>query len=542
MFDGRWKMENGKQSHQSAVSSQYTVCNRQEAKINLIDKNLNMVNGKWKMENGKGRKVPYNKQRTNDKQRSDIRYPVSGIQYQVSGIRYPISGIRYPVSGIRYPVSRIKLLPILLFFLLYALCSAAFPQSVDSLINEAMLNNPQLKALELRIESAEYRSEGVGYLPPPTIGLEFTQVPLANPDPFNQALSQNLSISQMFMLGGKLSAMNEAEKKNISVAEKEYEVYKLKLILDIKSKYYELWMNEHHWELRDENINLLKSLLESTQNLYTVGRAKYSDLLMLKAELADNETKSKVFENEVSAAVYRMNSLLGRDLENKDLEVYHVWSIDSLKYSPEELEEKLISSNPEIGKMQQMIEMNELELNVNSKERIPDLMLQGMIMRMPRGMFVTSKTPPEMIDGMGKTEYMYGLMASIDLPFAPWSAGKYSAKDNELQSTISGLSSEKFDMQRRLISDLKAMIEKLKSAWEQVNLYSKQVIPLYKQTLDAQLIEYQNSRISINDLINTLEMLIMKEEEEAEFKMNYQMIFSEIENMVGERLTGKFKE
>jgi outer membrane protein TolC len=295
-------------------------------------------------------------------------------------------------------------------------------------------------------------------------------------------------------------------------------------------------------ELRDENINLLEDLFRSTQNLYTVGRAKYSDLLMLKAELADNETNYKTFENNVSAAIFQMNSLLGRDLENKDLEVYHAWSIDSLKYSPEELQEKLISSNPEIQRMQQMIEMNELKINVNDKEWIPDLMLQGMVMRMPRGMYVTTKTPPDMMNGMGKTEYMYGFMASVNLPFAPWSSGRYSAKEEELYSTISGLASEKFDMQRRMLSDLKTMIEKLKSARNQLHLYSNQVIPLYKQTLEAQLSEFQNSRISINDLISTMKMLLMKEEEEAEVKMNYQMIFSEIENMVGKRLTGKSKE
>jgi outer membrane protein TolC len=188
-----------------------------------------------------------------------------------------------------------------------------------------------------------------------------------------------------------------------------------------------------------------------------------------------------------------------------------------------------------------MIKMNKLEINVNDRELIPDLMLRGMVMRMPRGMFVTTKTPVHMLDGMGKTEYMYAVMASINLPFAPWSAGKYSAREEELNSTISGLSSEKYNMQRRMLSELKGMIKELKSAENQINLYSKQVIPLYKETLEAQMSEFSNARISINDLINTMQMLVMKEEEEAEFKMNYQMIFSEIENMVGKRLT-KTKE
>jgi len=511
MEDGKWKMEN-------VERSEIPLCGRRWK----IPQAGQVEDGRWKRENGKWKMA-------------------FGIFNPVSSIQHPVSSIQHSVSCILQPVLRILLISTV-FSLLSALCPVTFSQSVDSLINEAMLNNPQLKALGSRIKSAEFKSEGVDYLPPPSIALEFAQVPFQNPNPFNQALSQNISVSQMFMLGGKLNAMEEAERKNISIAEKEYEAYKYKLFSVIKSKYYEIWMNEHHMELRDENINLLEDLLRSTQNLYTVGRAKYSDLLMLKAELADNETNYKTFENNVSAAIFQMNSLLCRHLENKDLEVHHAWSIDSLKYSPEELQEKLISSNPEIQRMQQMIEMNELEINVNDKEWIPDLMLQGMVMRMPRGMYVTTKSPPDMMDGMGETEYMYGLMASVTLPFVPWSSGKYSAREEELYSTISGLASEKFNMQRRMISDLKTMIEKLKSARNQLHLFSNQVIPLYKQTLEAQLSEFQNSRISINDLISTMKMLLMKEEEEAEAKMNYQMIFSEIENMVGQKLTGKSKE
>jgi outer membrane protein TolC len=337
------------------------------------------------------------------------------------------------------------------------------------------------------------------------------------------------------MLGGKLSAMNEVERKNISIAEKEYDAYKLKLISDIKSKYYEIWMIEHHTELRDEIIELLQNLLQSVEQLYTIGKTKYSDVLMIKAELASNKTQNMVFENEVSSAIYQMNSLLGRELNSSELIVFHSWQIDSLKYTAEELAEMLIYSNPDLQRMNSMIEMNRLEITANNKELIPDLMIQGMVMRMPRGMFLTTKTPMEMIDGMGETEYMYGLMASITLPFAPWTAGKYSAKEDELNTSISGLSSEKYNMQRKMISELKVMIEKLESAGMKVKLYSDEVIPLYKQTLDAQLIEFQNSRISINDLINTMQMLLMKEEEMAESKMQHQMLLAEIEAMVGRK-------
>ena len=126
--------------------------------------------------------------------------------------------------------------------LIFICGGAVYGQSVDSLVNEALMNNRQLKGLEQRVRSAGYKSESVGYLPAPTLGIEFQQVPFNNPNPFNQALSQNLSFSQMFPLGGKLSSMSEAEKQNIPIAQSDYDIAKQKLIAEVKEEYFKIWM------------------------------------------------------------------------------------------------------------------------------------------------------------------------------------------------------------------------------------------------------------------------------------------------------------
>src|ERR1017187_4847543 len=76
--------------------------------------------------------------------------------------------------------------------LMFVCGGAVYAQSVDSLVNEAMRNNRQLKGLEQRIRSASYKSESVSYLPAPTLGIEFQQIPFSAPNPFNQPLSENL--------------------------------------------------------------------------------------------------------------------------------------------------------------------------------------------------------------------------------------------------------------------------------------------------------------------------------------------------------------
>jgi cobalt-zinc-cadmium efflux system outer membrane protein len=410
-----------------------------------------------------------------------------------------------------------------------------YAQSVDSLVNEALRNNRQLKSLEQKVRSAGYKSESVGYLPAPTLGIEFQQVPFKDPNPFNQAISQNLSFSQMFMVGGKLSSMSEAEKQNVPIAQSEYDIIKQKLIAEVKEEYYKIWMYEHHAGLREDNINILKNLMGAAENSYKVNKASYSEVLLLRAELASYETDLNVLNNQAKSEVYKMNNLLGRDRIDTNIEVNHELKIDTLSQSSIELEYSLLDNNPSLKKMGSMIKMSELEIHANNKEFIPDIMLQGMVMRMPRGMILTTKSDPAMMGGMGETEYMYSIMASITLPFMPWSSGRITSKEQELEADISGLSLERKSMLGDMLAELNASLKKLESKKEQVRLYENEVLPLYKKAFEAQLGEYRNSRLNINSLIETMRTILNKEESLAEVKMEYEMTLADIYMMAGIR-------
>jgi len=423
----------------------------------------------------------------------------------------------------------------LTIIILLFLSSPLNAQTVDSLINEALQNNPQLKSLQYKIKSAEYKSESAGYLPPPTLGLEFSQVPFNEPNLFTKAISQNLSFSQMFMLGGKLGSMSEMEKQNIPIAQNEYDIYRQKLIADVRMEYYKIWMFVHLAELRTENINLLKDILSSVNISYKVNKAKYSDVLLVKAELASYQTDFKVMNNNARSEKFRMANLLGRDINNSDLIVNNDFKIDSLSYSTKELEDILLNNNPSIRKMGSMIKMNEYQSASNSKEMFPDLMLQGMVMRMPQGMLLTTKTDPMMINGNGETEYMFSLMASVTLPFMPWSSGKITSKEEELNAGLSGLTLERTNMQREMISQLDASILNLDNFRNSIKLFEQDVIPIYKTTFETQLSEYRNNLLGLYALLETLRTILMKEENLTEAKMNYQMTLADINMMAGVR-------
>jgi outer membrane protein TolC len=428
-----------------------------------------------------------------------------------------------------------------LFALLVVMFASIFinAQSVDSLVDEAVVNNPKLKSLEYKIKASEYRSESVNNLPPPNLSVEFSQVPINQYDILNQSISNNIALSQMFPIGGKLNAMAEVENKNTLVEGDNYNTYKVNLIAQVKMSYYSLWLIDRKLEIQQNNIALLNDLLKAIQVSYYTNKINQADLLTVQSEIASNETQLLILEKQRESEIYKLNKLLGRDLNSKTIFALEKFEVDSLKLSQSQLEELLSDSNPSLNKMSSMIDMNKAMITANNKELIPDLMVQGMLMRMPRGMILTSASNLSMLDP--KAEVMYSLMFSINLPFAPWSSGKIKYKEEELAAGINSIEQEKNDMQREMTANLKEALVKYNTAKELTALFDKKVIPLYTSSTESQTTAYQNGKAGITAVIDSYRMLLMQKMNYYMSKADVQMSLAEVEMMVGANLKNYYR-
>jgi cobalt-zinc-cadmium efflux system outer membrane protein len=422
----------------------------------------------------------------------------------------------------------------IIFIILLMWYAKSNAQSLDSLVNEAMLYNPQLKSLNYKIKASEYSVNSADALPPPSVGLDISQIPFSSLNLINEPFSQSLVLSQMFPLGGKISAMVNVEKKNVVIQQDSYQIYRLNLIALIKMAYYNNWLVDRKIEVQQESINLLNDLLKTISNLYEINRISQADILTIKSEIALYETQLVILKNQKEAEIFKINKLLGRDLSSKEITISKELKIEPYNFSLDELEQKLADNNPDLKRMNSMLEMNKSEIIANDKEKIPDLMLQGMLMRMPRGMPLTTKTPPDMIDGKGGTDFGYGIMASITLPFMPWSIDKYEAKTQEFQTNIMSIESEKNDMQREMNSQLKSSYVKMQTSDDLIKLYSENVIPLYEKSRSSQISQYQNNQANINTVLDAGRMLLMLTMNYYMAQADYLMAIAEIEMMTGE--------
>lgn len=422
------------------------------------------------------------------------------------------------------------------FTLLLVMLTGTFSQSVDSLVAEALHANPGLQSKAAMVYSAEYRTRAAKGLPAPTLGVELSQIPFNQYNVWDNALSNSVSLSQMFMLGGKISAMVNVERSSEQVTRDDYHSGRTLLAAQVKMAYYQQWMTERQLEVVGKTLSLLEDLVATAQTSFKIGRSEQADVLMMQSELAVQQIRQVVLQKEREAGLIRLNQLLGRDLQDATLQIDADVVIDPQGWTPQELTAKLRQSNPELRKMTGMITMNRAMIGERRKQNIPDLMLGAMAMRMPRGMILTSKSDPMMLDP--RTEYMYSLMASVTLPFVPWSAGKWKAEEQEYLANVQALEYERSDMERWMSAQLQRSVTKMEAARESTRLYQTQVIPLAEQALQAQLTGYQNGRLPIYSVIDSIKMLLMQQMNLYMSQADFMMAKADVDMMLGDAPPG----
>lgn len=435
-------------------------------------------------------------------------------------------------------------------FPLLVLCginSALRAQPLDSLLSEAMRNNPQLRAYSFTVRAAEHRIDAAGALPPPQAGVAVEQVQVGNFNFVNGALSNNFYASQMFMLGGKLDAMQDMERARVKIEHNRTQEFVAKLRADIITAYTMLWRIDQQIEVYVSTATVLERSQEVAASQVQSGRFSYAEVLRLQAEKSLALLKQKTLGNERKTALAMLAALLGRT-DAASLSITPVLAKrDFTEAKMREHLQSLAASNPTLRRMTSMIAMTEAERLSTEKEATPDVMLQGMIMRMPQGMTLTAnsalftgalESPFEYIIRAPNAppDFMYSLMAQITLPFAPWSSIKYTAKAQELTALTQAQTLERESMTLMLSAQIEEQLQKMQTAAQTAEILESTVIPLYERTLDSQLAGLQSGQTSISGLLDTERMLLMKRDDVLMAREQYHLALAQLEFLLGEPL------
>jgi outer membrane protein TolC len=423
-----------------------------------------------------------------------------------------------------------KLMMLTIILSVMGLSVQAFSQTLDSLLLEALRNNPRLRSITSLMQAYEHRSHAVGAYPAPSVKIEFLNIPTGSLNVWNDALSNNFGISQMIPLGGKLSAMVNAAEKEHAVVAQEYDLAKTRIFADIKMGYVKLWLIGTQRELQLEKSKLLKRLLSSARTMLIRNTILQGDILMIENELSLSETESFTLTRKSISEQQKLKATLGRERSSSDVVIYSLQ--DSLpKLDQTKLEEYLRTHNPELLKMSAMAAMNHAEANAISRELIPDLMVDAMFMRMPQGMLVTTSTLMATPDNM--TAYGYNLMASITLPFLPWSRDAVDGKEEEFLAREQASLYEVESMGRTMSAQLGESINKAETSRELADRYRREILPSSMKAVESYLVAFENNQTGILNVIEAVKMLIMQKMDALMAHADFFMSLADVEMMIG---------
>lgn len=357
-------------------------------------------------------------------------------------------------------------------------------QDLQSLIQEAISNNPQIQKFDLQHKIALEKINEANSLPNTEFNAGFMAL-----SPEMEMPMERFSVSVMQMLPwfGTISAReNYAE----SIADAQYievTIAKRQLALSVSEFYYLLYEINAKKEVLKDNIELLQTYEELALNSVEVGRASAVDVLRLQMRQNELEQEIEVLNQKSKGIQAALNSLMNREFDK------NVSVISTLKmpenddfYSYDNL-----SVNPELLKYDKLYESVEQSELLNQKESGP---LIGFGVE-----YINQENSP-MITSSYKDMVMPMLSLSI-----PIFNKKYKSQTRQNELRMQEIKSQKNERLNTLKADLSQAISERNQSRIKFNTQKKNL----KQAENAQEIlikNYETGDINFKEVLDIQEL------------------------------------
>ena len=366
-------------------------------------------------------------------------------------------------------------------------------QQLQSYIQEAEANNPEIQAFELRYNIAEEKVNEANWIPNTEVSAGYF---VSEPETRVGAQRARIGVKQMLPWFGTITArenyataMADAEYVDITIA-------KRKLALSVAQSYYRLYAIRAKQEVLDENIQLLETYEQLALTSVEVGKASAVDVLRLQIRQNELQQQKEVLEEEFTAEQTAFNNLLNRDA------IMMIDVVPEMEIPQEDpfYTNEALSFNPELLKYDKLYESVAQSELLNQRESLP--MIGFGVDYLP----VTERSDVNFSDN-GKDVLMP--MVSVSIPIFN-NRYKSISRQNELRQ-------QEIETQReQRLNVLESAFAKAQSQRNQARIAYDTQDRNVKQAQDAEEIlvkNYETGTIDFNDVLDIQEL-------QLKFQMN----------------------
>lgn len=381
--------------------------------------------------------------------------------------------------------------------------------SLESLLREALENNPGIESARFREQATEQRISQMRSWMPPTLKYQYNRQPIGTMDQLNFMDMHVYSLSQRIPFPGKVSARVDMERANYEMSSFNRGDDEVQLAANVKETYYQLWMMQKKLEVNREIQGLLENFVASAERLYEVDRIGLEAVLSAQTNLSKLRTEERTIINDYNKMLVMFNQKLDRD-PDEQLGIIRTLPPEEIPQNIEEFERGMLAERPDIQAIRSGIQMNEAEIRSARREYYPDIMVDVMYMQMASGM-----------------KDQLGAMVSLRIPLAPWSSNMVTKRVSEAQNERSSREKALKNMTTMARSEMRQAFLDIETQLDVLRLYREEVIPNAEQTAESVLGAFQAGKTEYLMVLDSLRMLEM-------FRMEYYMVQAEFHKAIAE--------
>ncbi|WP_369993049.1 TolC family protein [Winogradskyella sp.] len=389
-----------------------------------------------------------------------------------------------------------------IFFLFsFLFCLKGNAQQLETLIDEALENNPEIQKFELQYKRVSEKVNEVNTIPNTEFGVGYF---VSEPETRTGAQRFKVSVKQMLPWFGTITSREDYV---TALADAKYEdivIAKRKLMASVSQSYYNLYANQAKQQILSDNIKLLETYETMALTSVEVGKASAVDVLRLQMRQNDLQQLKEVLQQQFLAEQTNFNNLMNRE------NTIEVSVVDSLQIPVQDFEinSENLSIHPELVKFDKLYQSVEKSELLNQKESSP-------MIGFGLDYINVSERPDMNFSDNGKDIVMP--MVSVSIPIFN-KKYKSISKQNELeQQEINYQKQERLNSLKTVLD--KAINDRI-SARISHNTASKNL----KQAKDAEQIlikSYETGTIDFNDVLDIQELQLKFQINQIEAVKNY---------------------
>lgn len=367
------------------------------------------------------------------------------------------------------------------FFFQYSLNA----QQLQSYIEEAENNNPQIRAFELRYDTSLEKVNAAS-LPNTEISAGYFA---SAPETRTGAQVARFSVRQLLPWFGTIASQKEYASAMAETDYIEIAIAKRKIGLNVAKSYYNLYTITAKQKIINQQINLLNRYEQLALTSVEVGKASAVDVLKLQIRQNVLQKQQDILEQDYLAEKVGFNTLLNRDKAQK------ISLMDTLFIPQEEfmVEQADLSVNPELLKYDQMNDAVAQQEMLNQKQRAP--MIGVGLDYIP-----VAERPEMTFNDNGKDIVMP--MLSVSIPIFNRAYTSNSKQNNLRQSELLAQKNDQINSLERRFAEAKSGLKAAKISYFTQENNLKQA----KNAEEILLKNYETGTIDFNDVLDIQEL------------------------------------